>query len=152
MCCRHGRSEESLPVPRVVCFRVSGAERADVSHAFLEILHVPEDIATFFNNCDSLLQLSLRKLSQVDFPCTRRNRPIWIARTGPTAWQTYQPKSCRAPSSMGMYGFDGPTNQSIPQVTKPPARCLQWIAGTEPGTDRPCVLGLHAMLSRIMLR
>lgn len=52
---------------------------------------------------------------------------------------------------MGLYGLDGPTHQSILQVTKPLARCLQWNAGTEPGTDRPAVLGLHAMLSRILL-
>lgn len=51
---------------------------------------------------------------------------------------------------MELYGLDGPTNQSIYQVTKPPARCLQWIAGAGPGTDRLSLLGLHAMLSRTL--
>jgi len=48
-----------------------------------------------------------------------------IAPWGPTDRRTYQPDSRQAPSSMGLYGLDGPTYQSISQVTKPPARCLQ---------------------------
>jgi hypothetical protein len=42
--CRHGRSEESLPVPRGGCFRVHGADRAGtVSLAILPLVDYPRD-------------------------------------------------------------------------------------------------------------
>jgi hypothetical protein len=56
--CRHGRSEESLPVPRGGCFRVLGAdtvERAGTAPcAILQAVGFPKDIDVSLDNCDSL--------------------------------------------------------------------------------------------------
>jgi hypothetical protein len=56
--CRHGRSEESLPVPRGGCFRVLGAdtvERAGTAPcAILQVVDFPKDIDVSLDNCDSL--------------------------------------------------------------------------------------------------